>query len=310
MNKSLIIKNTNKCNLKCWYCSTCGEETMPAIEVMRRMEAAKDQEVLLIGGEPMVLSPAYYLQMLDAGFKFSMQSNLTLYTEDWNAVLTHPNFTGLSVSGDKVDGERFAGLYNQVAAVVGYKPLVLIVLDKTFFDSRQKGLLWAETARVQGFPLKVNYLLPTGLLEGRSEAILKLSAVFHIYTELLGHWWRSGRSYELQPMQDIFNALTGKAGNICPYLPDCISKDVMTDVEPDGSEYPCPVLGDLKKQKADIRTEEKASCLVCDHFAICRGCNIRNWVVQGQNDFEEYCASAGTFFTELKRIAEENNVAA
>ena len=300
MSKSLVIKNTNKCNLNCWFCSTKGNETMTVKQVEELCQRYANCENLIIGGEPMTLAPAYYLQLLNAGIEFSMQSNLTLYSPEWDAVLKHPGFRGLSVSGDKFEKySQFQETYEWVCWVVGYKPPVLIIMDGNEKESRFKALFWAEAARQGCFPVKVNYLLPTGQARGKEGQILRVSQAFKIYAELFDRWAAVGGSYEIMPLTEIARAVAGE-GHTCPFIEDCVRKDVMLDIEPDGSIWPCPVLGDLKATKAEIQPGLPTKCYTCDHFGMCRGCTVRNWMVRLQDDDEAYCAAATKLFVRIK----------
>ena len=306
LNKpSIVIKNTNVCNLSCWFCSTCGKETMPVEKVKEIAKKYNNHSAIIIGGEPMTLPPSYYLDILNSGVEFSMQSNMTMYGPEWNEVLTHKNFTGLSVSGDKfTEFHVFKGMYNQIASVVGYKPPVLVVMDGPFVSSRAKALSWAYLAYENEFPVKINYLLPTGFAKGQENKLLKISEAFSIYNDVFDYWKEKKMMFEVQPLQDIYKYVIGKGGAICPFICDCIRRDAMIDIEPDGSEYPCPPLGDLRKTKKDIRVEIDTHCQICDHFDLCKGCSMRNWIVDYRED-TEYCYQATRLFNKIKQLAKE-----
>jgi len=273
---------------------------MSVEELLALNEKYPNHQKLIIGGEPMLLSPEYYLELLDSGMEFSMQTNLTLYTEHWNQVLNHPNFLGLSVSGDKFkDFETFYQTFEKITENLGHSPLVLVLMDLDMLKSYKKAKDWYAYAKEYRFPMKLNYLLPTGKAQENIERVMKLSEVFNVYLHMFHQWLRDSREVELQPFQDLYEHLAGRKGSVCPFIESCIREDVMVDVEMDGQEYPCPVLGDLKLQKEDLKIEFVDECLLCEHFELCKGCNIRNWMLQQIED-PGYCASAKEFFKCLK----------
>jgi len=301
VNKFLVIKNVLNCNNKCWFCSTSGDGYIEQRDIVRLYDTYKSENVLLIGGEPMMLPPEYYSELLDKGLKFSLQSNIMLYDSSWDCVLTHKNFQGLSVSGDKFDiVADFFTAYEMVREVVGYSPPVLIVLDTNKNVSLLKAEEWVSSSIAKDFPLKINYIVPSGLAARHKERILKVSDVFDIYTRLIDAWIESG-FHEIQPFTNILNSLKG-GNDICPYIKTCINDDVMVNIETDFSSYPCPVMGDMRKERKDLKYDIPKKCFICDHFNLCRGCTIRNWMVESYDD-TNYCESAKRFFSKLKGIS-------
>lgn len=298
MNKFLCVKNVYDCNLKCWYCSTHGTGYIPEKDLIELYRRHNPSDMLLIGGEPMILSPDYYLNLLESGLRFSMQSNLTLYTKEWDEVLTHKNFTGISVSGDKFSSDQeFFDKYNDLRDLMTDPPMVLIVLDGDYQESLEKAKRWTTYAFACDFPLRINYLAPMGRALENKNRLLKISKAYDIYTALIDSWVNSGFKI-LQPHTYILEFLTKHNQSICPFISNCISSHSIVDVEVDLSEYSCPALGDLRLGKRDILVDISDKCLYCDFYEVCRGCYIRNWEVDIEKD-ADYCHSAKKFFKRL-----------
>lgn len=301
MPKFLCVKNVYDCNLKCWYCSTYGTGHISEKDLVELYQKHNPSDMLLIGGEPMILSPNYYLNLLESGLKFSMQSNLTLYSKEWDEVLTHPNFTGISVSGDKFASDsEFFDKYNTLRRIMVYPPMVLIVLDGNYRESLKKAKKWTKYAFEQDFPLRINYLAPVGRALENKRRLLKISQAYDIYQTLIDDWVKSDFKM-LQPLTYIMEFLTRHHMSVCPFICSCISSNSIVDVEIDLSEYPCPALGDLKKQKQEVLVETSAKCLCCDFYDVCRGCYVRSWEVAIEKD-GRYCASAKKLFKRLSEL--------
>ena len=303
MTDFLCIKNVYDCNLNCWFCSTCGTGHIKEKDILRLWEKHKPREVLLIGGEPMILGRDYYLNLLESGVKFSMQTNLTLYDESWNDVISHENFTGISVSGDKESEKKFFERYNSLRRVLSYSPPVLIVLDGDYYYSLSKAKRWLSLAILEGFPLRVNYLQPLGRARKIVDKLPKVSEGFDVFFELID-MWKSYDYPELQPHSSIMEYIVYKKRSVCPFISFCCLSKSIVCVEVDLKEYPCPALGDLKMDKRDVFVDLDEKCLCCDFYELCRGCYIRNWEVFIEED-TRYCSSASRFFRKMESLKED-----
>jgi len=306
-NKTMVIKNVYDCNLECWYCST-GSRTgfLSTDQVLKHWKERKPKQTLLIGGEPMILGPSYYLELLEKGMNFSIQSNLTLYTEEWDEVLLHPNFTGLSVSGDKFPTlSAFIEKYLILVDRTGRTPGVLILFDDvTYEEALYKGRLWMELGAEYCFDVKFNYIMPSGSCLGLVGKVLPISTVFKVYTELAILWDKKGRKIDIQPIVNLMRYIQKQESNTCPFCVNCHASESIYNVEVNEKVYPCPVLGDLEKTREEIMVDVPAECMVCEHAELCRGCYMRSWAVEKEKD-ENYCKEAKVFFRTLKRLAEK-----
>jgi len=288
----LAVKNTGRCNKSCWYCSDCSPVDMDKERVLELYQQKNPNSMLLIGGEPMILGVDYYKWLLDNGVKFAMQTNLTLYNSEWDKVFTHPNFTGLSVSGDKEQESTFLTKLVMLQESTTLKPLVLVILW-----SKELALKWYEYAKLFGFPLKFNYLLPIGRLKGRE---ISLSGYFDIMTDLVEVW---DPAVEVEPVSSLYEYFRGSNTRVCPYT-DCLHGQVdILSVEPDGAEFFCCALSSLRMTKEEFLSKHFSldpNCLVCDYYQLCRGCIVRNSMINGD---PSYCKSIKGFFDAIRRKA-------
>jgi hypothetical protein len=212
-----------------------------------------------------------------------MQTNFTLYTEEWNQVFTHPNFDGLSVSGDKMPADEFLKKLKLLRGTTKLDPLVLVVAT----DS-ETVFYWYYLAVKHNFALKFNYLMPLGKLKGK---YLDVKQYYKLMNEFMETW---DPQYRVEPMYSLMHE-----EEVCPYI-NCVTEtpDIYS-YEPDGEKFFCCALSSLritKDQMPDGRVVPM-SCLTCDAFTVCRGCIVRNNMVAGDAG---YCNVMKSFFNKIK----------
>jgi len=265
----------------------------------------KPKELLLIGGEPMILGPDYYYWLLENDVNFSMQTNLTLYTKDWDKVFSHLNFSGLSVSGDKFNSiDEFIDVFKQVRNLVPITPVVLILMTGENKEQiLEKCNMWIDTAVVHDFILKINYIIPTGKTLTAIDKIPKMSLVYDIYELLLTKWKDTG-FHAINPFSDLMQALISDESRVCPYIPDCLHSDGVKCIEVDGQTYDCPALGDIRVKREDLTLEYNDKCAMCDLYSLCKSCVNRSWTLTKLPD-SDYCGAFKKFFATLSSFKGE-----
>jgi hypothetical protein len=246
-------------------------------------ENEKPDNMLIIGGEPMTMGIQYYLDILNAGVRFSMQSNFTLYTKEWNTVFTHPNFDGLSVSGDKMPESEFLEKLKLLRDTTILDPLVLIVaLDYKMVRH------WYNLSVKHNFAVKFNYLVPVGKMKDKK---IDVKPYYELMTDLMDDW---DPSHRIEPMYSLVHE-----DAVCPHI-NCVTKtpDIYS-FEPDGEKFFCCVLSSLRIDKEQLPDGKMVSmsCLSCEHFNQCRGCVVRNHMVAHDH---EYCTVMTAFFKKIK----------
>lgn len=292
----LCVKNLYKCNIECWYCSTNGNEVMSNDDVISLYRKYDPGEMLLIGGEPLFLTPEYYMKILDSGCKFSIQSNLTLYNNEWDKVFTHKNFTGLSVSGDKFkDFDEFYKVYSKVSEVI-YNPPVLILLTDDYERSYNKAFFWIEKSQKYSIPIKINIIKPVGRAKKHVDKLLRISEGYNIYSHVLDE---IDDLDLISPFNDIIHSLKNGGISICPFCTgNCLKNKSIITIEPNMNEYHCPVLGDLKEGYYNDISYSTNECLYCEYFKLCQSCLERRWTVNYEKDLN-YCKEAKNMWRKL-----------
>lgn len=278
-----VVKNTLKCNKTCWFCSDAGEQTMSTDDIIKIYKKEDPDAMLLIGGEPMVLGIKYYLDILNAGVRFAMQSNFTLYDEEWNQVFKHPNFDGLSVSGDKMPEKEFLEKMGLLKSTTNLNPIVLLIA----FDL-ETVKHWYQLSLKHKFDVKFNYIAPIGKLKNEQ---VDIKPYYKIMTEFMDTW---DTNHKVEPVYSLVHE-----DNYCPYI-NCITKTPeIYSIEPDGEKFFCCVLGSLRAQKEDLLDGSMIpmDCLACEDFTQCRGCIMRNSMVAGD---AEYCGVMKAFFNKIR----------
>lgn len=299
----LCVKNIYNCNLNCWFCSTFGEGHLTENQVIELYKQYKPNEMLLIGGEPLLLPPSYYLTILNNNCKLSIQSNLTLYNDEWNKVFLHKNFTGLSVSGDKEDINLFFEKYQKVCNVTNTNPGILILFSDNFEKSKEKLWEWLNIAYACDLPVKFNIIQPIGKAEKYKDSILKISEGFKLYSLILDEWESTG-FIDIQPFTDLMTYICGNEKSICPFCINCSKNESIISIETDLTTTYCPELGDLRRSIDELDLRIPSECFCCDFYQLCRGCYMRTWAVNVENDIN-YCQEAKRFFGKLYDLKEK-----
>lgn len=299
--------------MSCWYCSTCNisKHIVPSKDIIKLYDKYNPYDVLLIGGEPLLLPPEYYMEILDGGCKFGISTNFTLYNsnrEKWNKVFTHPNFLGIGGSCDKCESnEEFLKIYYQLKEAGILAGLILTLDDKDYTISLNKAMTWLDLAYKHDLSLKINYVVPTGRALDNLSQILKISDVFNIYCELLDEMEkRKFTNTMINPFETIIDSMINGNNYVCPYNRHCANYSGILNFEAEDLEksYYCPALGDLGEDNKFIETIIPNKCYLCEYFIICRGCNIRSWTVKVLND-DNYCNAAKRFFIKLDSLKEQ-----
>lgn len=125
----LILKNAGtSCNIGCEYCAEHRKkmidksklEMVTLADIKKLIEitrSIKNLTVLFHGGEPLLLSPSYYEEIISmwranrTDVYFGIQTNATLINEDWlNFIEKYHDVLGLSIS---LDGDAIANSYRR-----------------------------------------------------------------------------------------------------------------------------------------------------------------------------------------------------
>ena len=278
-----VLKPTLTCNADCSYCCAPPEaEASPSWDVERLRAVAgylaahaapsSPLQIIWHGGEPMLAGTAFYrcahalfteafsATGPNAGFTFSMQTNLLRYGPAWRDLFLDPAIFQRRISTSYEPGGT--------RTVSGDPALYTRLFSRRFEQSLEDGLpgfvvatcTSAEQGRASaeflydwsirrvretgsGFAFRLNYVTPTGR---HADSAQRISPVEYgaLLVDLAERWLADGRPFEIVPLSQMAFAKASSARSTqCPWTASC--GRTFLCVEPSGECWNCPDFADL-----------------------------------------------------------------
>jgi radical SAM protein with 4Fe4S-binding SPASM domain len=326
----LIIKPTEKCNFACTFCSSTdiAEEStslLPVDKISRFLDRFPETRTIIVnGGDPLMVSPDYYWQIINEIEKRKMQTSLSFTTnlwdfykrpEKWTELFRH-EFVGVGTSFNygntrKINKSQvytediFWRVSDLFLKNIGYRPDFISVITEENYHLAMDNVRLAKKMNVQS---KVNYALGSGEL---SRPFLK-GKIYKFYLDVIDEGLAN---YEYNTMQLLKKSLQGST--TCPLNRDCDQS--IRCLQPDGDYYSCGAFGDDKEYAIDFEKEMssgqkespltshmeikmlKEECLTCPLFEICNGCMKNISDLKRNSMVEEHCSTMKENLPRLKK---------
>ena len=307
----IIINPTNRCNFACEFCSA---KTLPSgdltskqtIDILRQYKNNLNA-VIVNGGDPLMMDPSYYFDILEFMEEtndhcfLSFTTNLLgfyLDPDKWTDLFKHKR-VGIVTSfqyGDKrryklkegktkvFDEAFFVHIMKLFLNKIGYIPDFISVIDKDNEQYMEKTLLLAKRLNTVA---KLNRATMSGLQKEYYPYYRMIQKVIEIIDKGYG-------KFEANCISLYYNYFYANREE-CDICIDC--HNYITVINPDGSITTCSNLasGDF----VDLRTNPMArwsktrpinnQCLCCEHYRFCNGCHYMVNEVHKMKDEEEYC---------------------
>ncbi len=313
----LIIKPTEICNFSCTFCSSTNlvddkKALLNHEQIFTFLKRYPETNTIIInGGDPLVLSPDYYWEIIDFLDQHQMITTLSFTTNLWDfykkplkwrdlfrhrrvGVSTSFNYGETRrISKSKVFTEKhFLDIVELFYDNVGYRPDFISVITDENYDTAIKNV---ELAKKLDVECKLNYAMASGLLGNP----LQLSRIYQLYIEII--------SRDLYPWEFNSKELIKKINgghNICPRNRKC--DETIRCLQPEGDYYSCGAFGDDKNFPIDFNAEMKGKkqtplqeelsiqtmkpeCYSCPMFEICNGCKKTVLDHKKSNIVEDHC---------------------
>ena len=268
MITTIIAKPTKDCNADCQYCSSPpdhqGGWSFEQFKTMfDRLNPQLHEHATWIwhGGEPMLLSPEFYRKTAEYAWsikpnlKFSMQSNLLLYTTNkWKGIFEDIFKGEISTSFDpdemnrtiKGSTEAYSRqFYKKIQNVLddGFRPLVIgtYTEETAHYGVKmyEKSLSYGE----QAFSIRFNYRYPAGRVSGEGAAITP-ETYGNMLIDLYDRWIKELPPFLITPLDQMFKKIIDKSSSSCPWTRACGGKFV--SILPNGDVYNCGEFSDLE----------------------------------------------------------------
>lgn len=329
----LIIKPTEKCNFKCTFCSSTNitddkDMTLDLEQVYRFLEKYPNTGTIIVnGGDPLMVPPSYYWELLDYIEAHNLPTTLSLTTnlwafkvkpEKWEQLFKHER-VGVATSFNYGDTRRvtatqvfteamFWEISNLFLERVGYRPDFISVIND---DNEDTAIDNVRLAKQMDVECKLNYAMASG------DQIYpyQLSKIYQIYSQVYDNdLWKWEYNTKV-----LMRRLSTGAGS-CPQNRSCDSG--IRCIQPSGDYYSCGSFGDDREYPIQFEQEMtgvvalplqidvdllsmKVECLTCPMFDICNGCRktIRDTKRAGM--VESHCSLMKTLSSKLISINDE-----
>lgn len=307
----LIIKPTVKCNFRCTFCSSThlSEDPTDIVELTDIEQFIKrfpdTRTIIVNGGDPMMMPPEYYWEMIAMLERNKSQANISFTTnlwpfykkpELWEELLRHDRIaitTSFQYGNKRIKGdgtplteEEFIAMSDMFFERIGYRPSFIAVIDKDNADSVIKSV---ELAKRLGVEAKINYTMASGPEVNNRGIVMGSENNFYVQADIYEQYLKI---YDAGLMEWEFNTkqmavkLKGMH-TTCPLSRSCDSG--IRAMQPGGGYYSCGSFGDDGAYPIDFDREMagefftplqnveeidsmKDSCYECPMFQICNGC--------------------------------------
>lgn len=329
----LIIKPTEVCNFKCTFCSSTkiSQEHTSQLDlekVFRFLKRFPNTKTIIVnGGDPLMMSPAYYWRLIKHLEEHNYEATLSLTTNlwpfyknvaKWKPLFLHPR-VGVSTSFQYGSGrlkgdfsvfteEDFWAVSDTMLKEIGYRPEFIAVITE---ENESTVLKTVELAKKMNVVCKVNYAMASG----DQDKPYRLSKIYEKYVEI----WKAGLAPWEHNTQQMMKRLRGEQ-TICPQTRTCDSH--IRTIQPEGDYYSCGAFGDDKEKAIDFEKEMnggfdtplskdielismKQACFTCPMFEICNGCKKTIKDLKRHNMVEDHCRHMKTL---AKDIVKANNM--
>lgn len=315
----LIIKPTDACNYKCTYCSSpeLAESRKVELDVSKVYQFLdrfpNTQSIIVNGGDPLMMDPSYYWQIIEYLEKHNLPAQLSFTTnlegfvskpEKWQDLFRNPR-VGVCTSfeyGDQrlitlnkpLREDRFLKISDFFLERIGYRPDFISVINSDNYQWAIDNVLLAKRLNVE---CKLNYAMASG----RQADTFLLADMYKIYVEIIDRDLYQWEYNSKQLMRRLQGAMT-----TCPQNRRC--DESIRALNPEGDYYSCGSIADDKEYPIDFEAEMKSErvftplqdstyvlslkdeCFQCPMFQICNGCRKTIKDLKRSNRVQEHCA--------------------
>lgn len=315
----LIIKPTEACNFKCTFCSSTHlvDDKKSRLEI-EKIAAFLDRfpetsTIIVNGGDPLMMPPAYYWQIIHEIEKRGLQTTIGLTTnlwgfyknpELWTELFSHPR-VGITTSFNYGSTRRITenqvfteDIFWKVSDLflkrIGYRPDFISVITEENLDTAMNNVLLARKMNVE---CKLNYAFASGEL---AQPLLK-GRIYKVYLDVID---QGLADWEYNAKQLL--KMGALKATTCPVNRSCDAN--IRCLQPEGDYYSCGAFGDDKLYPISFEQEVlsgdyirplsaqkelnhlKEECLTCPLFSICNGCKKTISDLKRNDLIEEHCS--------------------
>lgn len=304
----LIIKPTELCNFKCTFCSSSNisEDSAKLLdinEIFKFLDEHPDTRTVIVnGGDPLMVKPEYYYQIIDYLDEHDMDTTISFTTnlwpfyktKKWDELFKHPRMavtTSFQYGGGRLKGdystfteEDFWGVSDSMLDRIGYRPsFISVVVD----GEQDIAIDNVKLAKKMGVECKLNYAMASGS-QGKPLLLADIYSIYlDIYDQGLEEW-----EYNTK---DIIKSMAGE-DTTCPRNRKC--DEGIRCIQPEADQYTCGSFADDKEYPIGDNFRDDPEllsmnnwCFTCPLFNLCNGCSKtikdhKRFDMQGRHCFE------------------------
>ncbi len=330
----LIIKPTELCNFACTFCSSTNitddkKDVLNLDYIARFLDRFPNTQTIIVnGGDPLMLRPDYYWDILKLLEERGMTETIVSFTtnlwdfykrpDKWTELFRHPQI-GVGTSFHYGDSrlitrtrvfleEDFWAVSDLFLERVGYRPDFISVIDES---NVQRALDNVRLAKKMGVVCKLNWAFASG----RQSISYLMGDIYAKYLEI----HKAGLTPWEYNTQQFIRSLGGLK-TTCPISRDC-DKGIR-NLHPDGSYYSCGAFGDDDMFPIDFENEMASDaittplqdsmlylsmhddCWGCSLFSLCNGCRKTIMDTQESCRVDEHCSKMKALEAELNQASE------
>lgn len=309
----LIAKVTSRCDMACSFCSASklGTDELTPQEIADAAKRLRAQSIILLGGEALLMGPAYYeelLKLTDTTLDFTTNlKDFALHPERWEELFRNPRVsvcTSFNYGGTRkwdkstpLTEERFKSIMRLFHERIGYMPQFIAVMDENNIHTWRKLI---GLAKDLGTKVRLNNVMPFG----RSGHYFPRSKIFKIWVKIV----KEGLdAYEV-------NASERGTGR-CPVNSTLLCKNTILVMAKKNGKiiyHDCDDLSNLSEpplpsiEKYPVPPEETPvtsplfpKCYACQLFRICNGCRTNRGIIK---DRDSYCKGMKELEDDIVRL--------
>jgi radical SAM protein with 4Fe4S-binding SPASM domain len=338
---SLILKPTEACNFSCDFCSSTElvdnkKERLELEKIYAFLKRfPKTDRVFVVGGDPLMMTPEYYVELIDHiethnyPAIISMTTNLWDFykkPEKWADILRHPKVEvgtsfqygdGRKITKDLVFTEHmFRLVVRKFKEYIPNKELCfLAVISK---ENEHLALDHVYLAKDMNMQCRLVYANKSGL----TGEPYPLSKLYKIFIQI----WKLGLVEYEQTTLSIMDKILG-VEVACPLSRNC--DHWMRSINPDGRYFTCGPLNDdldpdneIDFESEVIRGEKfhlplqlspknqylKEECFTCEMFQVCNGCRKHVKDLKQEDMVEEHCINMKDIIGDLNQMSNDGEL--
>lgn len=318
----IILNPTNRCNFKCEFCAASNlmQSDQESEIVKRILKQYKDKlgQVIINGGDPLMMDPSFYfdlldyLKTLDHYVSISLTTNLydfykrpnrweELFKDKRIGVITSFQYGNKRKIGNGrvFDESLFMKIIDLFNYKIGYKPNFIAVIDQS---NEYSILPTIRLAKNMGIKCKLN----KAIVSGRQTDYYPRYTIYKHYIDIIDNGLQE---YEMN-CELLYKYFKGFP-TYCPIDRDCYKN--LRVLNPDYSMTTCSYTAENYTREfavgsKDSNTETfpntydsiKKECRKCPWFNLCNSCRIYIKEVKENKDTTNYCKEMKKILPVLK----------